>query len=122
MYLFTSMKSPISSVGSMEPEGILNGSTRKERSRKTIRMTGKKLTGYSIHHGTRASEARLLRSQKRSIAVMTPVKTSSKNKNRAKFMRSVRDAHAVSRAHHLRVLDCSCHYFSPTCRIARNAS
>ncbi len=42
-YLLTRMKSPMSRVGSMEPEGILNGSTRKERSRKTMRMTGKKL-------------------------------------------------------------------------------
>src|SRR5690606_39033509 len=87
VYLLTRMKSPISRVGSIDPDGILNGSTRNERSRKTIRMTGKKLTGYSIHHGTRASAALRLRSQKRSIAVTTPVKTSSRNRNRAKFMR-----------------------------------
>ena len=40
-----------SDVGTMELDGILNGSTRNERSRKTIRITGKKLAEYSRYHG-----------------------------------------------------------------------
>ena len=45
------MKSPTSSVGTIELDGILNGSTRNERSRNTIRITGKKLIEYSTHQG-----------------------------------------------------------------------
>jgi hypothetical protein len=55
------MKSPTSNVGIIEPEGILNGSTRNERRKKTIRITGKKLAPYSTHHGSLASVARFLR-------------------------------------------------------------
>src|SRR2546428_11218629 len=47
-------------VNKFEPEGILKGSTRNERSRKTIRMTGKKLFGYSIHQGSLSSLRRCL--------------------------------------------------------------
>src|SRR3979409_632379 len=52
------MKSPTSSVGTIELDGILNGSTRNERSRNTIRITGKKLTEYSTHHGCLAPAPR----------------------------------------------------------------
>src|SRR5512145_453840 len=51
------MKSPTSSVGTIELDGILNGSTRNERSRNTIRITGKKLIEYSTHHGCFSSLA-----------------------------------------------------------------
>ena len=47
------MKSPTSSVGRIDDDGILNGSATNERSAKTIRSTGKKLFGYSIHQGSR---------------------------------------------------------------------
>src|SRR5437016_11121686 len=57
------MKSPTSSVGTIELDGILNGSTRNERSRNTIRITGKKLTEYSTHHGCLASAGRERRSE-----------------------------------------------------------
>src|SRR6185369_10034131 len=46
------MKSPTSSVGRIDELGILNGSAMNERSRNTIKRTGKKLFGYSIHHGS----------------------------------------------------------------------
>ena len=49
----------LAASGSIDADGILNGSARNERSRKTIRRTGKKLFGYSIHHGSRAPCARL---------------------------------------------------------------
>ena len=37
VYLFTRIKSPTKSVGSIEPEGILKGSYKNERSKKTIK-------------------------------------------------------------------------------------
>ena len=40
-YLLTNMKSPIRSVGIIEPEGIRNGSTTKALSTKTKAKTGK---------------------------------------------------------------------------------
>src|SRR6266536_3323280 len=52
------MKSPTSSVGRIEELGILNGSATKDRSRNTISSTGKKLFGYSIHHGSGTSPRR----------------------------------------------------------------
>ena len=46
------MKSPSSSVGIIESEGIRNGSKRKERMRSTIRIIGKNERAYStIHEG-----------------------------------------------------------------------
>ena len=45
--------SPTSKVGSIEPEGILNGSTRNDLRRNTASITGKKLREYSTHHGSR---------------------------------------------------------------------
>src|SRR5690606_28049903 len=52
-YLFTRMRSPFCRVGSMDPDGILKGSNKKERSRKTTTITGKKLAQYSTHQGGR---------------------------------------------------------------------
>ena len=49
MNLLTRMKSPTTSVGRIDDDGILNGSARNERSRNTISRTGKKLFGYSTH-------------------------------------------------------------------------
>ena len=61
MNLLTRMKSPTCKVGIIEPEGILNGSKRKERSTKTIRITGKKLAPHSTHNGSLVFVARNLR-------------------------------------------------------------
>jgi hypothetical protein len=52
------MKSPTSSVGIIEPDGILNGSTTNERTTNTARITGKKLAVYSSHHGWRSFSSR----------------------------------------------------------------
>ncbi len=41
----------ISNVGIMEPEGILKGSNRKERSRNTTTITGNKPAVQSSHQG-----------------------------------------------------------------------
>src|SRR3954453_11102924 len=84
--LFTRMKSPTSSVGTMELDGILNGSTRNERSRNTIRITGKKLTEYSTHQGCFSPGARPRRSHSASSAQTAPVTTSRSSKKRAKLI------------------------------------
>ena len=42
-------QSPISRLGIMEPEGMRNGSTRKERNRNTSRITGKNARAYSTN-------------------------------------------------------------------------
>src|SRR5437899_4966706 len=80
------MKSPTTSVGRIDDDGILNGSATNERSRKTIRSTGKKLFGYSIHHGSRASGARSLAKWSLSASAITPVRTVARNRISAKFM------------------------------------
>src|SRR5258705_5675562 len=80
------MKSPTSSVGRIDEDGILNGSATKERNRKTISRTGKKLFGYSIHQGSRASGARCLAKTRRSARVTAPVTTVARNRIRAKFI------------------------------------
>src|SRR5690242_12054567 len=80
------MKSPTSSVGTIEEDGILNGSTRNERSTKTIRITGKKLTEYSTHQGCFAPAARRRPSQSTSTPQTSPVTTRRMRRNRAKFM------------------------------------
>src|SRR5436190_15279152 len=80
------MKSPTSSVGRIDEDGILNGSATNERSRKTIRSTGKKLFGYSIHQGSRASGGRCLAKYSLSASAITPVATVATNKINAKFM------------------------------------
>ncbi|MCY1378682.1 hypothetical protein D9M69_663380 [compost metagenome] len=46
------MKSPTSSVGFIEPDGIWKGSTRKERSTSTMASTGKKDFPYSTSSGS----------------------------------------------------------------------
>src|SRR5205814_1968037 len=47
------MKSPTSSVGRIDDDGILNGSARNDRSRNTINKTGKNAFEYSTHDGRR---------------------------------------------------------------------
>jgi hypothetical protein len=79
------MKSPISKVGIIEPDGILNGSTRNERSRNTTRITGKKLIEYSTHQGCLASFCLLLLRKNRSTSQTIPVTDSSVNRKSAKF-------------------------------------
>src|SRR5687768_4014590 len=79
------MKSPTSSVGTIELDGILNGSTRNERSRNTIRITGKKLIEYSTHHGCLASRPLVLLSQYLSNSHTAPVTISRISRNSAKF-------------------------------------
>src|SRR5690242_4193996 len=89
------MKSPTSSVGTIELDGILNGSTRNERSRNTIRITGKKLTEYSTHHGCRAPAARRFLSHSASRAQTSPVTTRRISRNNAKFIDSARNSTAA---------------------------
>ena len=88
-YLFTRMKSPTCRVGIIDPEGILNGSATKERSRKTTRMTGKKLDPYSTHHGSLPPGARFGFSRKASTSQMPPLTSSRMNRMSAKFTRQV---------------------------------
>src|SRR5438874_2185359 len=80
------MKSPTSSVGRIEELGILKGSATNDRSRNTISRTGKKLFGYSIHHGSGTSGARLFAKNQRSASAIAPVATVSTNRIRAKFI------------------------------------
>src|SRR5262252_1010864 len=80
------MKSPTSSVGRIDDDGILNGSATNERSANTIRRTGKKLFGYSIHHGSGAPGARRFAKTRRSASATRPVKTVARNRMSAKFM------------------------------------
>src|SRR5882724_12630271 len=86
------MKSPTRSVGTIDDDGILNGSTRNERSRNTIRITGKKLTEYSTHQGCLAAPPRRLRSHKVSSAHTRPVTTSRISRNKAKFITAGRSS------------------------------
>src|SRR2546428_4473611 len=83
------MKSPTSSVGRIDELGILNGSATKDRSRNTISSTGKKLFGYSIHHGSGASPRRRLAKYHRSASAMAPVATVRTKRMKAKFIGSV---------------------------------
>src|SRR5438045_6383703 len=80
------MKSPTSSVGRIDELGILNGSARNERRRKTMRRTGKKLFGYSTHHGSGASGLRRRAKIRRSASATAPVATVRRNRMRAKFI------------------------------------
>src|SRR6476661_6907291 len=84
--LLTRMKSPTSSVGRIDELGILNGSAMNERSRNTISRTGKKLFGYSIHHGSGSPGRRRRAKTSRSASVITPVTTVSRKSIRAKFI------------------------------------
>src|SRR5688572_33489606 len=79
------MKSPISSVGIMEPDGILKGSTRNERSRNTTRITGKKLIEYSTHQGCLASCGLPFLRKYLSSSQTRPVTVSSRNRKSAKL-------------------------------------
>src|SRR3990172_10055987 len=99
MNLLTRMKSPTKSVGIMDPDGILNGSTTNERSTNTIRITGKKLLPYSIHHGSRSSFLRFLAKWAQSANAAAPVTISREKSNRAKFMRE--PSHGRTRVAHL---------------------
>jgi hypothetical protein len=88
-YLLTRMKSPISSVGIIEPDGILNGSTTNERSTNTARITGKKLAEYSSHHGWRSfSSARRLRVASASAAPKRPCRSAWRESNSASASRA----------------------------------
>src|ERR1044071_7036452 len=78
------MKSPTSSVGTIELDGILKGSTRNERSRNTIRITGKKLIEYSTHQGCLWALSRVLRSQYLSSSQTPPVITRRRKRKPAK--------------------------------------
>src|SRR5512135_1983082 len=80
------MKSPTCKVGIIEPDGILNGSTRNERNRNTIRITGKKLLAYSTHQGSFTPAGRLERSRKRSSSQIAPVSSNNENRIRAKVI------------------------------------
>src|SRR5512141_425994 len=80
------MKSPTSSVGRIDDDGILNGSATNDRSAKTIRRTGKKLFGYSIHHGSGASGARRRANTSLSASATAPVTSVATNSISAKFM------------------------------------
>src|SRR6476469_3152367 len=89
--LWTRMKSPTSSVGRIDDEGILNGSARNERRRKTASRTGKNDFEYSTHTGSRAPAARLPAKNSRSSSQMPPDTTVSTNRIRAKFIRDQTD-------------------------------
>src|SRR6478672_5432658 len=80
------MKSPTSSVGRIEDDGILNGSARNERSRKTTSSTGKNDFAYSTHTGSPEPGARRRASSTRSRSQMTPVTAVSTNRIKAKFI------------------------------------
>src|SRR3569832_1929171 len=84
------MKSPTRSVGIIEPDGILNGSTRKERSANTTRITGKKLLAYSTSIGSLASLSRPRLRNSTSSSQMAPVPTRATKSMRAKFMSGIR--------------------------------
>src|SRR5215831_15249542 len=118
------MKSPTSSVGRIDDDGILNGSAMNERSRKTISRTGKKLFGYSIHHGSGSPAERFLAYTAWSASATTPVTSVARKRISAKFIvivvkvRRRPSTAGGSRAE----LSHSDVHLSPTCRIARNAS
>src|SRR5487761_1988562 len=78
------MKSPTISVGIIDPEGILKGSNRNERSMNTARITGKKLFGYSTHQGSFSPIVRFLLNTRMSSSQIPPVTTSRINMINAK--------------------------------------
>src|SRR4051812_31773601 len=84
--LLTRMKSPTSSVGRIDDDGILNGSAMKDRSRKTISRTGKKLFGYSSHQGSGSPGARRFENTRRSARAKSPVTTVARKRISAKFI------------------------------------
>ena len=70
-----------------QPDGILNGSTKKDLSKKTARITGKKLFEYSTHQGSFRS-ARFFDNQTRSTSEIRPVNKSSDNIRIANFIQA----------------------------------
>src|SRR5689334_10872155 len=86
MNLLTRMKSPTSSVGRIDDDGILKGSARNERNRKTTSRTGKNDFEYSTQTGSCASALRLPANNSRSTSQTTPVTAVSTNRIRAKFI------------------------------------
>src|SRR6476646_11522390 len=86
MNLLTRMKSPTSSVGRIDDDGILNGSARNERSTNTTSSTGKNDFEYSTQTGSGDSGARLPAKNRRSASQMTPVSAVNRNRIRAKFI------------------------------------
>ncbi len=107
------MKSPSSSVGIIESDGMRNGSNRNERISSTIRITGKNERAYSTTTGSRTlsgapplavtAATRCGLNSQLSTPQMTPVSTvaATRMKEKSKIIA----------------------YFSlPTCNTARNAS
>ena len=107
------MKSPSSSVGIIESDGMRNGSNRNERISSTIRITGKNERAYSTTTGSRtfsgapplaaAAATRCGLNSQLSTPQMTPVSDRGRDQDEGEI-----ENHA---------------YFSlPTCSTARNAS
>src|ERR1043165_3767534 len=63
------MKSPSSSVGIIESEGMRNGSNRNERISSTMRITGKNERAYSTTIGSRPTPPRPSPRRRRSDAL-----------------------------------------------------
>ncbi len=112
------MKSPSSSVGIIESDGMRNGSNRNERITSTIRMTGKNERAYSTTSGSRMFSgatpltlAAATRCGLKNQRVDAPDQA-GQQRCRDQDEREVED-HAVSTYSFLAL---------PTCRTARNAS
>jgi len=86
----TIIKPPGIKVGIIDPDGILNGSTKNERRRKTTRITGKKLREYSTIMGSCSLGARFFLNIKESKSQIAPVTISAMIMNRAKSMSTPR--------------------------------
>src|SRR5690606_15931500 len=80
------MRSPSSSVGSIDDDGMRNGSATKERSRKMMRMTGNSERAYSTTTGmsVRPSARRFGASTAASNAQIRPPATVSTKSSKAK--------------------------------------
>src|SRR5512143_1215971 len=110
------MKSPTSSVGRIDDDGILKGSARNERNRKTTRRTGKNDLEYSTQTGSGAPGARRAAKNSRSTSQMTPARAVRTNRIRAKFIgKRTRGrepqvpAHGISPARHCRTASLAAH-------------
>src|SRR6185312_1673213 len=86
MNLLTRMKSPTSSVGRIDDDGILKGSARNERSTKTTSRTGKNDFEYSTQTGSGVPGGRCAAKNRRSTSQTTPVTAVSTNRIKAKFI------------------------------------
>ena len=101
VYLFTRMKSPTSSVGFIDPDGILNGSTQNERMRKTTTITGKNARAMSISTGSASPALRRLRAHLASYSHRRPVITAAMSSTAAKSVNfSSRPITAMKRTGH----------------------